>query len=69
MQRRWQSPTAQNGDAAAGLDEIELAVKLDAVPHAQAYVKIQQVDAAAQQHVLAIVDGLGDFLAASGHRV
>ena len=45
--------------APAGLDEVELAIEADAVPHAQPRVEIQQIDATAQQHVLAVVDQFG----------
>jgi len=57
----WSGEAAppQDGKAAAGLQEVEFAVELDAVADVQASVEIQQVDAAAQQDVLAIVDRLG----------
>jgi hypothetical protein len=60
---------AQHRDPPAGLDEVELAIEADAVADAQPLVEIQQVDAAAQQHVLAVVDGLGDLFAARRNRV
>jgi hypothetical protein len=44
--------------AAAGLDEDELFVELDLVFDAEAFVEVEQVDAAAQQDVLTVVDGL-----------
>ena len=50
------APAAQSRDAAAGLDEVKLAIKANAVAHAQPRIKIQQVDATAQQDVLAVVD-------------
>ncbi len=50
-------PRLQHRNAPARFQEIKLAMKTDAVAHAQPRVKIQQVDAAAQQDVLAIVDG------------
>ena len=56
MQRGRQRAAAQRGDASAGLDEVELAIEADTVPHAQPRVEIQQIDATAQQHVLAVVD-------------
>ena len=59
MQRRRQRAAAQRGDASARLHEIELAVPADFVGHAQPLVEIEQIDAAAQQHVLAVVDHLG----------
>ena len=62
MQRSGQRAAAQRGNAAAGLDEVKLAIEADAVPHAQPPVEIQQVDAAAQQHVLAVVDQLGSVV-------
>ena len=43
--------------APAGLDEEEFAMKGDVVRDAQAPIEIDQVDAAAQQDVLAVVDG------------
>ena len=69
MEGRGQPAAAQNGDAAAGLEEIELAIELDAVAHAQPLVEIQQVDAAAQQDVLAVVDGLGFLAGRGGKRI
>ena len=62
-------PRLQHGDAAAGFDEVELAIEADALADAEPLVEIQQIDAAAQQHVLAVVDGLGDLFAAGGNRV
>jgi hypothetical protein len=59
MQRCRQRAAAQRGDSAARLDEIKLAIEANAVLNAQSRVEIQQVDAAAQQHVLAVVDQLG----------
>ena len=59
MQRRWQVATPRRGDASAGLKKIVLAVKANVLIDAQPPVKIEQVHAAAQQHVLAIVDHIG----------
>ena len=57
MQRRGQpAALAARRNPPARLDEVKLAIKPDPVPHAQPPVKIQQVDAAAQQNVLAVVD-------------
>src|SRR5579883_2485896 len=59
MQRRRQTPTAQDRKAPAGFEKIELAIEADAVAHAESGVKIQQVGAAAQQDVLAVIDDFG----------
>ena len=56
VQRRGQPAGAQCRNAASGLDEVKLLVEFDPVGHAQPAVKIHQVHAASQQHVLAIVD-------------
>ncbi len=52
-----QNSGAQSTHAAAGFDEENFAVKRDIVLDAQATVEIHQVDAAAEQDVLAVVDG------------
>ncbi len=59
MQRCGQRTSAQRGDAAARLDEVKLVIEANAVPHPQPAVEIQQIDATAQQHMLAIVDEEG----------
>ncbi len=59
MQRRWEPAGLQNRSPAARFDKEELFVKVDPVRHAQAAVEIHQIDAAAQQHVLAVVDHFG----------
>ena len=64
MERRRQPAAAQDRGAAARLQEVELAMEADAVADAQPRIKIEQVDAAPQQDVLAVVDGLGFALAA-----
>ena len=66
MKRRGQAAAAQDGEPAAGLEKVEFAIELDAVAHAQALVEIEQVDAAAQQDVLAVIDGLGDLVRDAG---
>ncbi len=66
VQRRGQSAGFQDRRSAARLDEVKPLVKLNPVRDAQAPVKIHQIDAAAQQHVLAIVDDFGTF---AGYRV
>ena len=58
---QWRRKPAglQDRSSAARLDKEELLVKLDPIRHAQAAVEIHQIDAAAQQHVLAVVDHFG----------
>ncbi len=68
VQRRGQPPGREHRRPAAGFDEVELLVELDAIGDAQPPVEIQQVDAAAQQHVLAVVDDLG-AVAGAGQRI
>ena len=60
-------PRRRRGDAAARLDEVEFAGKTHPVAHAQPAVEIEQIHAAAQQHVLAVVDHLG-ILVGRRHR-
>src|SRR5207253_386350 len=52
-------PGAQHAAASAGLDEVELAMEGDGVFDAEAVVEVEQVDAALEQDVLAVIDGLG----------
>jgi hypothetical protein len=44
--------------AAAGFDEDELAVEGDVVGYAQALIEVEEVDAAAEEDMLAVVDNL-----------
>src|SRR5947209_3177603 len=62
MERRGKRSTPQSGDASAGLDEVELGIEADAVVDAEAAVEVEEVDAAAQEHMLTIVDHLGVFI-------
>ena len=57
MKRRRQPAAPQHGNSPARLDEVKLAIETDAVAHSQPLVEIQQVDAAAQQNVLAASPG------------
>ena len=68
VQRRGQASALQHGDPAARLDEIKLAIEAYAFPYPQPLVEIEQIDAAAQKHVLAVIDGLGNFFAARRER-
>jgi hypothetical protein len=63
MQRSWKRAASQRRQASSRLQKIVLAVKLDSVCHAEPRVKIQKVDTATQEHVLAIVDQLGVVIA------
>ena len=67
----WSGKAARrhDGRAPSGLDEEEFPVEFDPIHYSQAPVEIQQIDAAAQQHMLAIVDGFRDLFAAGRHRV
>src|SRR5262244_312489 len=69
MQGRRQPATPKDAELAARLDKVELAVEANPLPHPEPLVKIQQVDAAAQQHVLAIVDRLAAVRVTAGNRV
>src|ERR1700691_310527 len=62
MQRGGQYAASQRRDAAAGLDEVKFAIEADALAHTQPAVEIQQIDATAQQHMLAIVDEFGSLV-------
>src|SRR5208282_4661102 len=63
VQRGWEPAGLQNRSSATGFDKEKLPVKLDSVRHAQAAVEIHQIDAAAQQYMLAVVDHFGFTLA------
>src|SRR6185369_5764390 len=62
MQGRGQGAAAQTGEAAAGFDEMEVAGEAYAGGYAEAGVEIEQVHAATQEHMLAVVDDLGIFI-------
>ena len=57
---RWLRKHACFEDAAASarLDEDELLVELNLVLDAETLIEVEEIDAAAQQDVLAVVDGL-----------
>lgn len=55
---RWQQTRAQDASLSSRLDERKFAVEGDLALDAQPPVKIEQIDAASQQDVLAIVDRL-----------
>jgi hypothetical protein len=58
MIRSWKHSPAQDTAPASRLDKHEVAMKADFVGHAQALVKIEKVDAATEQDVLAVIDCL-----------
>src|SRR4051812_3251313 len=68
MKRRGEAAPVEDRHASSGLDKVELAIELDAVADAQPVVEIEQVDAAAQQDVLAVVNDLGLAALFSGGR-
>ncbi len=57
MSRGRQHSSTKSAAPAAGLNKTKFAMEADAVLDAQALVEIQKVIAAAQQDVLAVVDG------------
>ncbi len=61
---RRQHATAEHTAASARFDERELTRERNILLDAQAAIKIEQVDAAAQQDMLAVVDELGLFAVA-----
>ncbi len=61
MKRGGEMTGAQRGHPAAGLDEVEICVEFDVIFNAEPPVKVQQVDAAPQQDVLAVVDRFRSF--------
>ena len=63
MRGRGEDSAFEDGGASAGFDEEEFAVETDFVVDAEPPVEIEQIDAAAQQDVLAVVDHLGVFTA------
>src|SRR5579871_554178 len=69
MERRRQLAAPQNRNAAVRFDEIELAIEPDPVADTQPPVEIEQVDAAAKQNVLAVVDGFSRLIGRGRHRI
>ncbi len=65
MIRGGQESGAKGTGASTGLDEKNIAIEGDLVRDAEAFIKIHQVDAAAEQEVLAVVDGLGVYFVRS----
>src|SRR3569833_1215904 len=55
MKRSWNGRRIQGGATPARLDERELLVPLDLVLNTEALVEVDQVRAATEQHVLAVV--------------
>src|SRR5205823_532522 len=58
MGRCGKHPSAQHTTTPVRFDEVELAMKTNVAFDAQTSIKIQQIHAALQQNVLAVVDGL-----------
>ena len=69
MERRRQSAAPQHRKLAARLNKVKLAKELDPVADTKALVEIEQVCAAAQENVLAVIDGLGWFVASGGRAI
>ncbi len=63
MRRGGKHAALEDGSAAAGFDEMEFAMEADFVFDAETAIEVEQIDAAAQQDVLAVVDHLGIFAA------
>src|SRR5260370_9651622 len=59
MKRRTQPAGSQYRRPSARLDEVELFVEMDPVGDVQALIEIHDIDAAAQQQVLALIDDFG----------
>jgi hypothetical protein len=65
MSRPRQEPCAESGSTAATLNPVELAVELERMGDTQPAVEVEEIYAAPQQDVLAVVD---DFVGAVGLR-
>src|SRR5258708_1236897 len=61
--RGGEDASLQDGGPPAWLDEVELAMKTDLAVDTQAPVEIHQIDATAQEDVLAVVDDFRIFTA------
>ena len=68
MKRCGQQTALHDGSAAAGFDPIKLTIEIDPVCHAEPPIEVDQVRAAAQKHVLAVVDG-GRFVIGGVERI
>src|SRR5260221_8790205 len=56
MQRSWERRRCNHGSKSSRLEEGQLLIPANFVLHSRAPVEIEQVGAAAEQHMLAIVD-------------
>src|SRR5262249_37789731 len=65
MRRGGKHSGAQHAAASARLDEIELAMEAGGDFDAEAAIEVEQIHAAFQENVLAIVDGVGAGLVGS----
>ena len=63
VRRCGEDSAFEDGGASTGFDEEEFPVETDFVADAEPLVEIEEIDAAAQQDVLAVVDHLGVFTA------
>ena len=61
MHWRRQNTSLEPGSAPTRLQEVELLLKADPGVHSEPPVEIQEIDAAAQQYVLAVVDRFRRF--------
>jgi hypothetical protein len=68
MSRGREDAALQYGKASARLDKKEFRLKSDPVFNPQPAVKIQKIDAAAQQNVLAVIDNFAGLAIGAGNR-
>ena len=66
VEGRGQAVAAQDGEVSSQFEKEELLIEFDAITDAQPCVEIEQVHAAPQQDVLAIVDFLGSLPSPAG---
>ena len=66
MGRGGEDAGSHHAAAASGFDEMKFAMKADVLLDAQASVEIQEIDAAAQKNVLAVIDGFAAGIVGSG---
>jgi len=69
VKRGREAPAAERRNAAAGLDEVELPVEANVLADSEALIEVEEVDAAAEQHMLAVIDGFDLRAGRAGNRI
>ena len=66
VERFGEDAGAHDGGAAAGLDEVELFVKVDLAGDTEPAIEVEEIDAALEQDVLAVVDDCAGIVTRCG---